>query len=79
MSNKDRRSLTTTIAANIKRAQRETPLNTEELARELGVTARLVHKWRAGDHAPSLGNIQKLSDVFGLPADWFFSEKGDEV
>lgn len=73
------RSLKTTIAANIRFAQEKHGLNTEELARKLNVTPRLVHKWRRGDHAPSLSNMERLAEVLGYPSEWFFSQNVGEV
>lgn len=38
----------------------------KELARKLGVTARMVEKWENSEAVPSDRVIQKLSDMFGV-------------
>jgi transcriptional regulator with XRE-family HTH domain len=62
------------VAARIRAAQREAGLTNEQLAREIGVGARLVSKWRAGTVIPSMPNLTKLSHRLNKPLDWFFRE-----
>lgn len=67
------------IAARIRQAQLEARdgegIRNEELARELGVTLRLVQKWRAGENAPSQKNLMKLARYFGREISWFFTRE----
>lgn len=60
-----------TIAARLKEAQGELGMKTEELARETGISLRLVQKHRAADNAPSWDTLTRYSRVLKKPVAWF--------
>lgn len=74
----DPQALRDVIAANIKAAQSELGLRTEDLAREVGLGLRLVQKHRAGHNAPSFENLARYAQVLRRPIAWFF-ERHPEV
>lgn len=45
----------------------------QTIGNELGVSNRAVSKWENGIAFPSVSNINKLSKMFGVPVDYFFS------
>ena len=45
----------------------------QSIGNELGVSNRAVSKWENGLAFPSIGNINKLAKMFGVPVDYFFS------
>lgn len=62
----DKRQLTI-IAANLKTLLDSKDLTQVELAKILGVSESAVGKWMLGHNAPSMGNIQRIADYFGVP------------
>lgn len=68
--------LSETFGAQLSVAMDEAGVKPEELARELGVAMRLVQKWRAGDHLPSMENQLRLARRFDRPLEWFFAAEG---
>lgn len=65
------------IAARIREAQADRDLKTEELARETGISLRLVQKHRAGENAPGDANLRRYASVLRKPLQFFFS--GDPI
>lgn len=58
----------------LKSAQADASLGTEEMARRIGVSLRVVQKWRDGSVAPSGVNLIALSQVLGRNPDFFYVE-----
>lgn len=64
------------IGDRIKEAQTEAGFETtEDLARALGISLRLVQKHRAGDNAPSYATLARYAQVLGKPMSWFLEER----
>lgn len=61
------------VAARIREGQEAAGLNTEELARETGISLRLVQKHRAGDNGPSDESLHRYAHALKKPIAWFFS------
>lgn len=59
------------IAARLKEAQGD--MTTEALAREVGISLRLVQKHRAGDNAPTIENLAKYGRVLHRDWRWFLA------
>lgn len=62
------------VGNRIRLAQAAKGLTTEELAREVGISLRLVQKHRAGDNAPGFDNLAKYGRALDKPIGWFFGE-----
>lgn len=58
----------------------ERGINTLRLAKEIGVPKSLVYEWRNGQREPSVANMVKLADYFGVPLEYLAGreEKTDE-
>jgi Zn-dependent peptidase ImmA (M78 family)/DNA-binding XRE family transcriptional regulator len=50
-----------------------------KLAGEIGVTARSVSAYEAGDQQPSALTVARLADKLGFPRDFFFGEDIDDL
>lgn len=48
----------------------ERGINTLRLAKEIGVPKSLVYEWKNGEREPSVANMVKLSDYFGVPLEY---------
>lgn len=59
------------------RSQRGVSQN--ELARLLGVSANAVYHWRKTGALPTLANIEKICEVFGITVEQFFHGLDNEV
>lgn len=66
------------FGSNLKVAQAEAEKSNETLAYELGVTVRLIQKWRAGTVTPRWENTVRLGVALDREPGWFYSEP-DEV
>lgn len=64
-----------TIALNLRNAQAEAGLKNEQLARETGISLRLLQKHRAGDNTPDWDNLSRYAAVLNKPVAWFLGEK----
>ncbi|MCI8387784.1 MAG: helix-turn-helix domain-containing protein [Clostridiales bacterium] len=51
----------------------------QKLGEYLGVSNRAVSKWETGLALPTTENIYKLSKIFNIPVDYFFSNQSDEL
>ena len=61
------------IGSRVRSRREELRLTQEELARELGVTHQHVSRIEAGQAAPSLELLVKLSRAFGVSADFLLT------
>lgn len=50
-------------------------LSQGDLAAMIGVSGKAVSKWETGEAQPTLENIARLSDIFGVSADYLVSGK----
>jgi len=55
---------------------RETITNTRELADHLGVLPQSVNSWKTGQTRPSLENLCKIADFFGITTDYLLGRTG---
>lgn len=55
----------------VNRLLKEKSWTQSDLANRLGVTQQTVQKWVKGKTSPSMENIDKLTDITGLPPFWF--------
>jgi transcriptional regulator with XRE-family HTH domain len=67
------------FALNLRAAQAVKGLTTDELARELGISARLVQKWRAGSVTPRYENVRRLAEVLDVDVAYFYGTPATEV
>ncbi|HGW2956513.1 TPA: helix-turn-helix domain-containing protein [Raoultella ornithinolytica] len=75
-------SLTLGISAyRIKRLLSDTGWSQAELGRKIGVSQQAVQLWVTGKVSPKPENLDKLSEVTGLPPYWFMlpPDEGDQV
>ena len=59
------------IGEKIKNKRRELNLTQEYLAKELNISRQAVSKWEKGISEPSMDNLVKLSEIFGVDIDYF--------
>lgn len=59
-------------------AQRAAEINTETLARQVGVGLRVVQRWRSGDTEPAGRNLVRLAAVLRRDPAWFFEDQTAE-
>lgn len=62
------------LAANIKQAMAEREVTVDALAAELGISPRLLQKWRAGDTQPRHDNLARLGFALGRDVAWFYTD-----
>lgn len=63
------------IAERLREAQAESGLKNEELARQIGISVRLVQKHRAGHNTPDWENLLAYARILGKPVTWFLDGK----
>lgn len=63
------------IAARLREAQADAGLTNEELARETGISLRLVQKHRAAHNAPSFASLTRYSLALDRPLSWFLGKE----
>lgn len=59
------------IGEKIKNKRKELNLTQEYLADELKISRQAVSKWEKGLSEPSMDNLVKLSEIFGVDIDYF--------
>ena len=59
------------IGEKIKNKRKELNLTQEYLAKELNISRQAVSKWEKGLSEPSMDNLLKLSEIFGVDIDYF--------
>lgn len=59
------------IGDKIKSKRKELNLTQEYLARELNISRQAVSKWEKGTSEPSMENLVKLSEIFGVDIKYF--------
>lgn len=73
-----RQAMTPPVGERLREAQAAKDLTNEQLAGEVGVTVRLLQKWRSGDVTPSYPNLLKLARILEREIGWFYSTDGDD-
>ena len=66
------------IGQKIKNKRKELNLTQEYLARELNISRQAVSKWEKEISEPSMENLVKLSEIFGVDIGYFKNEKEEE-
>lgn len=67
------------VAANLRRAQAAAYLSNRELAHAVGVSERLLGKWRNGTITPSWPKLVALGEALNRDASWFYAEHDTEA
>lgn len=67
------------VAENVRAAQAAALISNRELAQRIGVSERLLGKWRSGDITPSWTNIVALGEVLDRDPAWFYADHSGEV
>lgn len=62
------------VAANLRMAQAAAYMSNRELAHAVGVSERLLGKWRAGTITPSWPKLVALGEKLGRDPAWFYAE-----
>lgn len=62
------------VGARLRISRRRRNWTLQELARLSGVSVSMLSQIECGVSTPSIKTLQRLSDVFGVPMSWFFSE-----
>lgn len=65
------------IGEKIKNKRKELNFTQEYLAKELNISRQAVSKWEKGLSEPSMDNLVKLSEIFGVDIDYF--KKDNEI
>ena len=50
--------------------------NPLRVAKEIGVPKSIVYEWKKGEREPSVENIQKLADHFGVSIEYLLDRQG---
>ena len=66
------------IGQKIKNKRKELNLTQEYLAKEINISRQAVSKWEKGMSEPSMENLIKLSEIFGVDIGYFKNEKERE-
>ena len=59
------------IGEKIKNKRKELNFTQEYLAKELNISRQAVSKWEKGLSEPSMDNLVRLSEIFGVDIDYF--------
>lgn len=66
------------IGEKIKNKRKELNLTQEYLAKELNISRQAVSKWEKGISEPSMDNLVKLSEIFGVDIGYFKKDSDQE-
>lgn len=66
------------IGEKIKKKRLELNMTQDYLADKLAISRQAVSKWEKGLSEPSMENLEKLSEVFGVDLGYFKNESKDE-
>lgn len=53
-------------------------LSQVQLAETIHVTRQAVSRWEVGDAVPSIDNLKRLSELYGLPMEYFLKDSMEE-
>ena len=65
------------IGQNIKNKRKELNLTPDYLAKELNISRQAVSKWEKEISEPSMDNLIKLSEIFGVDIGYFKNEEDE--
>ena len=66
------------IGEKIKKKRKELNLTQEYLAKELNISRQAISKWEKEMSYPSMENLVKLSEIFGVDIEYFKNEKEEK-
>ena len=66
------------IGEKIKKKRKELNLTQEYLAKELNISRQAVSKWEKGTSEPSMENLLKLSEIFGVDIKYFKKDNDEK-
>lgn len=66
------------IGEKIKNKRKELNLTQEYLAKELNISRQAVSKWEKGTSEPSMENLLKLSEIFGVDIKYFKKDNDEK-
>lgn len=66
------------IGEKIKNKRKELNLTQEYLAKELNISRQAISKWEKEMSYPSMENLVKLSEIFGVDIEYFKNEKEEK-
>ena len=64
-----------TIGQKIREMRKQMGISQEMLGEILNVSRQAITKWKTDAGVPEVYNLQELSNVFGVPVDYFLSNK----
>lgn len=79
MSTDKKRGMENLVAYRIKNARKLKGLSQQDVADEINVSKQMVSKYEKGTSMPSSSSLLKLSRLFGLKIDYFFSSFKIEI
>lgn len=62
------------IAEKIKKIRTERKMSQADLAKKIGVNARMISLYESGKSIPSMETVQKLAALFGVTTDYLFHD-----
>ena len=63
------------LGENLKKIRQEHKLTQVELANMLGISQKSYSHWETQKTEPTLENVVKLADFFGVSLDWLFGRE----
>jgi len=65
----------TSLGERIYEERKKNGLSQGDLAGKLGISTKAVSKWETGESQPTLENINRLSEIFGVTSDYLIGGK----
>jgi transcriptional regulator with XRE-family HTH domain len=62
----------------LKRLRKNRGLSAQQLAEQVGVTAKHIYALEGGRHTPSFRVLSRIAEALGVPLAWFFVAEGRE-
>lgn len=56
------------ISENIRKYRKEQKMTQAELAEKVGVRVLAIKQWESGNYEPTIKNVRKLCEIFGVSA-----------
>ena len=66
------------VGKNIVTLRQASGYSVMQLAEMLQISRPTLYRWESGEVLPDLINLKKITNLFGVSADWILSEKHDE-
>ena len=67
-----------TLGDRLKALRKDKAKTVGQVALMLGVSAKAVYAWEAGEYFPGLPSLVKLSEIFGASLDWLIKGKEND-